>query len=160
MATRAPLTKSSGRKYGPAESLKSSSALQLAIANRARLVLSLLDQRADLPAEAPQLSHPVVAAGLNAYVDAQSVQSYTTVSRLVRSHRRWTPDLVLALVQWARVDFGLVVDPGWVTYGHASVAAAPEIPRDCQLRPDTTLDGLPVSKRSLRMIRSTERRAG
>ncbi|GAB1345060.1 hypothetical protein [Gemmatimonas sp.] len=154
------LPTTSGRKYGVAESLRSSSALQLAIANRARLVLSLLDQRADLPADAPHLSHPVVAAGLNTYVDRQSVQSYTTVSRLVRSHRRWTPDLLLALVQWAQADFGLTVDPGWLTYGDASAARPPEIPKDCRLRPETTTDGLAVSARSLRVIRSAERRGG
>lgn len=157
-STTKPKPKTSGRKYGPAESLRSSSALQLAIANRARLVLSLLDQRADLPADAPHISHPVVAAGLNTYVDAQSVQSYTTVSRLVRSHRRWTPDLLIALVQWARADFGLVVDPGWLTYGSASGAAPPEIPKDCRLRPETTTDGLALSRRTLRQIRSTEHR--
>ncbi|WP_461415555.1 hypothetical protein [Gemmatimonas sp.] len=151
-------TKTTGRKYGPSESLRSASPLQLAIANRARLVLSLLDQRADLPHETPHLSHPVVAAGLNAYVDAQSVQSYTTVSRLVRSHRRWTPDLVLALVQWARADFGLVIDPGWLTYGLMSEASPPEIPKDCRLRPETTMDGLALSRRTLRQIRSTEHR--
>jgi hypothetical protein len=153
----ATTSRPSGNKYGASESLRSSSPLQLAIANRARLLLSLLDQRADLPRETPHLSHPVVAEGLNAYVDAQSVQSYTTVSRLVRSHRRWTPDLIVGLVTWAKQDFGLSVDPGWVTYGAQSGAPAPEIPSDCQLRPDTTTDGLAVSARTLRAIRASER---
>lgn len=148
---------SSGRKYGPTESLRSSSPLQLAIANRARIVLSLLDQRADFPDPTLRLSHPVIAEGLNGFVDRQSVQSYTTVSRLVRSHRRWTPDLVLALCQWAARDFGLRVDPGWITYGAACAAPGPEIPSDCALRPDTTLDALVVSARTLRRIRAAER---
>jgi hypothetical protein len=153
----ATTSRPSGKKYGASESLRSSSPLQLAMANRARLVLSLLDQRADLPRETPHLSHPVVAEGLNAYVDSQSIQSYTTVSRLVRSHRRWTPDLIMALVQWARVDFGLAVDPGWVTYGSLSGAVPPEIPADCLLRPETTPDGVEISGRTLRAIRASER---
>jgi hypothetical protein len=154
--TRTATTRS-GRKYGLAESLRSSSALQIAVANRARLVVSLCDQRADLPREAPQLSHPVVAEGLSAHADRLSVQTYTTVSRLLRGHRRWTFDLVWALSEWARDVFALHVDPGWIAFGSGSGAPAPEIPADCVLRPDTTLDGLEPSHRTLRQIRASER---
>lgn len=132
-------TRPDGRAYGVDESRRSSSPLQLAIANRCLIVLSLLDQRADFPDPTMRLSLTVIAEGINQFVDRQSIQSHSTISRLLRAHRRWTPDLIAALCDWADDAFGLAVDPGWVTYGTATQAPAPEIPLDCELRPGCTL---------------------
>ncbi len=133
------------------------SPLQLAVANRCRLVLSLLDQRADGGPDF-HLSHPVVIEGLNPYLPSDLSPNYSTASRLLRGHRGLTLDFVSALCAWAYDSFGLEVDPGWVAFGDASNASAPEIPGDCVLRADTTLDGLLRSGRTMADIRKAERR--
>lgn len=145
------------RVTDPRPNPATTSPLQLAAANRARLVLSLLDQRAD-GGPGFWLSHPVMIEGLNPYLPMPLSANYSTASRLLRGHRGLTFDFCVALSRWAESAFGLVVDPGWIAFGHESAAAPPEIPADLVLRPDTDLDGLVRSHRTWREIRADERR--
>lgn len=129
------------------------SKLQHAIANRARIVLSLCDQRADVP-----LSLPVVAEGMSRYLERADYQEHSMVSRLLRARRNWKPDHLLALCQYAaehRVD----VDAGWLSFGNTSEAPAPIVPADCELRAGTVLEGLTRSPLTLRQLRTREQRA-
>jgi hypothetical protein len=139
-ATKTPARTHESTRCGP---------LQQAIANRARIVLSLCDQRAETA-----LSLPVVAAGMSRYLDRADYQEHSMVSRLLRAHRNWRPEHLYALTQFA-TEFGLIVDPGWLAFGPDSDASVPVVPADCPMRPDTTLtgpDGHPIVRRSGRTL--------
>lgn len=146
-ATKTPAKKAaklSGKLPRTPESTRCSD-LQHRIANRARLVLSLCDQVYESP-----LSLPVVAKGMSEYLDAEDYQEHSMVSRLLRAHRNWRPEQILALAKYARKVHRVVVDAGWLAYGSAYTGApAPVIPSDCELRDNTDLDGLERSKHSL-----------
>ena len=133
------------------------SPLQLEVANRVRLTLSLLDQRAD-GGPGFRLTHPMVIAGVNPYLPTPMSTNWSNSSRLLRGHRGLTFDFIFALTRWAGDVFGLAVDPGWLAFGRDSEAAPPEIPIDCVVREDTSLDGLERSSRTLRIVRGEERR--
>lgn len=150
-----PIRPTPGRP--PSDNPESASPLQVAAANRVRLVLSLLDQRAD-GEPGFWLSHPVVADGLAAFLPRGiGTTNHSGISRLIRGHRRITLDFVIALTQWSAQSFGLRVDPGWMAFGNATGGEPPVLPSDCVLREDTALDGLTRSLRSLRQIRAAER---
>lgn len=153
-----PIRPTPGRP--PSDNPESASPLQVAAANRVRIVLSLMDQRAD-GGPGFWLSHPVVAEGLASFLpQGIGTTNHSGISRIIRGHRRITPDFVLALVQWAAESFSLQVDPGWIAFGSACGAEPPVIPSDCRLRPDTHLDGLPSGTRTLRQIRASQRGKG
>lgn len=141
------------------KSAKAETALQSAIANRVRLTLSLADQRAELPEDRPRIPLVEIADGVARHTDHRLIQSHSGMSRLINGHRTWSPGLLLAFSEWAAHDFRVRVDPGWLAFGAACDASTPEVPYDCRLRDDTTLDGLRRSDRSLREIKQAERRA-
>ncbi len=136
---------------------ETASPLQHEAANRVRLVLSLMDQRAE-GETGFWLSHPVVAEGIAPFLPrGHGTTNFTGISRLIRGHRRITLDFIMALTAWAAHSFRLSVDPGWIAFGDACGAEPPIIPCDCPLRADTTLDGLARSTRTMRQLRSSER---
>lgn len=115
--------------------VNSDTALQDAIANRVRIVLSLCDQRADF-----RISHTVLALGLSPFLPASYAPDHTLMSRRTRGQRPWTPDLLVALCKFVMKEFGIAVDPGWLCFGELTTASPPEIPQDLVLRDQTTLD--------------------
>jgi hypothetical protein len=125
------------------------------IRRRALLVLSLLDQRADGAKPSSRLTHTAIATGLSRYC-TDFPTSRSTVTRLLQGGIAWSPAYLRALARYA-MKFGLHVDPGWIAFGIESGAEAPELPRDCMLRPDADPRHARAAQRTLRAILLEER---
>lgn len=152
-AARKPSTRPLKKKAKPTRTPESSrcTTLQHRIANRARLVLSLCDQRKDTV-----LSLPTVADGMNVHLEKLDYNEHSMVSRLLRAHRNWRPDHIAALAEYAE-DLGVAIDVGWLSFGQQSKAPTPIIPFDCPLRDNTDLDGVPRSEYGLATLRLRHR---
>lgn len=125
------------------------------VRRRVLLVLSLLDQRADGPKSTSRLSHTAIAEGLGSYC-SDFPTSRSTITRLLAGGIAWSPVYLRALARYA-MKFGLHLDPGWIAFGNETGAEAPELPRDCVLRPDADARDARVSHRTLRAILLEER---
>lgn len=126
---------------------------------RVLLVLSLLDQRADIPRPYERITSRMLHAGLSAICPTFPA-SRSTVSRMTDPEGSlfWAPVYVLALAQWARDAFGVEVDPGWIMFGTETSVAGPLVPLDCHLRYGADASDARQSNQTYMTIRAAERR--